>query len=157
MASFNLFPARCYSCGKTLSSKQLEYEKLIREGMGTGDAMDKLGITKYCCRSRIIGNKTIIFGSQDTFLTNEQDSIEQLEQSFSKSLIQPPRSTSLSGALNALQNPVGISQTSSQSNRPSVPQLNNSTLSQYNTNVIQSSASIPSLSNPLLPTSGEYF
>lgn len=58
-----IVPVRCFSCGKVLGNKWTRFLKLLREGVvltedmkrrnlnQIGAAMDKLGLTRYCCRA----------------------------------------------------------------------------------------------------------
>lgn len=43
-------PVRCYSCGKVTGNKWEPYQKLLSEGVSIKDALDKLGLTRMCCR-----------------------------------------------------------------------------------------------------------
>lgn len=46
----NLIPIRCYSCGKVTGDKWENYQKMLSEGVSIKDALDKLGLKRYCCR-----------------------------------------------------------------------------------------------------------
>lgn len=63
LASYVQFPIRCYSCGYILSSKQDEYEELLRAGYDHGTAMDALGIDRFCCRQLVLSPPVINPGS----------------------------------------------------------------------------------------------
>lgn len=49
-------PVRCFSCGKPVGSKYKEYEKLLEEGKSKKEALDKLGLKRFCCRSTIMSH-----------------------------------------------------------------------------------------------------
>tara|TARA_B100000780_G_scaffold7256_1_gene5462 strand:+ start:1757 stop:1990 length:234 start_codon:yes stop_codon:yes gene_type:complete len=70
-----LIPVKCFSCGKVLANKydfylrevkkqklnnNIELDKVIyltkdfMEKTPEGEAMDKLGLTKYCCRRHML-------------------------------------------------------------------------------------------------------
>ena len=49
-----LIPVRCYTCGKVIGNKWVAYQKLLMEGMHCGDAMNSLGLKRYCCRRMIL-------------------------------------------------------------------------------------------------------
>lgn len=68
-----LIPIRCFTCGKTLADKwdyydsevkkmQLEQEDAVEEEdqlkyfdkIRTGKILDKLGLTRYCCRRHML-------------------------------------------------------------------------------------------------------
>ncbi len=52
--NYELFPVRCFSCGKVLGSYQTSYEDLINQGVEVGKAMDQLGIKRICCRTNVM-------------------------------------------------------------------------------------------------------
>lgn len=43
-------PVRC-TCGSIVGRKEMAYENLLETGMKPSDALDKLKITKLCCRT----------------------------------------------------------------------------------------------------------
>ena len=45
-----IIPIRCFSCGKVTGNKWETYKKLLSEGISSNDALDKLGLKRYCCR-----------------------------------------------------------------------------------------------------------
>ncbi|MCW1292313.1 MAG: RpoN/RPB10 RNA polymerase subunit family protein [Candidatus Rehaiarchaeum fermentans] len=49
-----MIPMRCYSCGKPISQLWEEYEKMIKD-MSPQEALDKLGLRRYCCRAIFLG------------------------------------------------------------------------------------------------------
>jgi len=78
-----IIPVRCYTCGKLLSNKQKTYKQLVyRKKIGLkrslneesvlnindkdvkktpeGEAMDELGLTRYCCRKIMMTNVELI-------------------------------------------------------------------------------------------------
>ena len=52
------FPVRCFSCGAIIGHKYEEYKKLAKE-LGPKQALDKLGIKRYCCRRMFISHVEI--------------------------------------------------------------------------------------------------
>lgn len=73
-----LIPIRCFTCGKTLADKydwyvaetaklRAQHAKQIEESqnsaatlphfeaVSTGELLDKLGLTRYCCRRHMLG------------------------------------------------------------------------------------------------------
>ncbi len=52
-----IIPIRCFSCGKPIAHLYPKYKKLVEEGMPQKEAMDELGIKRYCCRAQILGQK----------------------------------------------------------------------------------------------------
>ena len=45
---------RCIECGKVIGHKWEPYQKLLSEGVSIKEAMEKLGINRYCCRYRMM-------------------------------------------------------------------------------------------------------
>ncbi len=50
-----IIPIRCFSCGKPIAHLYQEYKKLVEEGMSQKDALDELGVKRYCCRAQMLG------------------------------------------------------------------------------------------------------
>lgn len=93
-----LFPVRCVSCGYVLGRKQYPYENLINVGLSPEEAMDALGITRYCCRRHVLSPQVLPLGSYT----------QGLESGMGNLSIEPQRSTSIPNALTSLQNPAGM-------------------------------------------------
>ena len=76
-----LIPVKCFSCGKVLANKydfyvsdvkkqklnnNIDLDKVtyltkdFMEKTPEGEALDKLGLTKYCCRRHMLSNVNII-------------------------------------------------------------------------------------------------
>ncbi|KAF8458098.1 DNA-directed RNA polymerase, subunit N/Rpb10 [Terfezia claveryi] len=62
-----IIPVRCFSCGKVTGDLWERYLKLLEEGvneqgerMSDGEAMDKLGCKRYCCRRMIMTHVDLI-------------------------------------------------------------------------------------------------
>jgi DNA-directed RNA polymerase subunit N len=73
-----IIPVRCFTCGKVLANKWQEFEKRCAEMDKTpapkespdhhpnfapnfkGKILDDLGITKTCCRTKMLGHVNII-------------------------------------------------------------------------------------------------
>ncbi len=54
-------PIRCFSCGQVVADKYDEYCRLINEEKKTpGQALDQLGLKKYCCRRMLLTHTEII-------------------------------------------------------------------------------------------------
>jgi DNA-directed RNA polymerase subunit N len=50
-----IIPMRCFSCGKPIAQLYNQYKELVKEGKSHKDAMDELGIKRYCCRAKFLG------------------------------------------------------------------------------------------------------
>lgn len=45
-----LFPVRCITCGKVIGQYHKQYLHMLNQGTSIKDALEKLKITRYCCR-----------------------------------------------------------------------------------------------------------
>ncbi len=55
-----LVPIRCFSCGKPIADKYEEYKEFVDKGMDAKQALDKVDLERYCCRSAILGTVELI-------------------------------------------------------------------------------------------------
>ncbi|KAK8194176.1 DNA-directed RNA polymerase II subunit L [Zalaria obscura] len=55
-----IIPIRCFSCGKVIADLWERYLKLLDDGMSDGDAMDALGLSRYCCRRMLMTHVDLI-------------------------------------------------------------------------------------------------
>lgn len=61
-----IIPIRCFSCGKVIADLYERYVELIgtvkEDGDTTsdGDAMDQLGLSRYCCRRMMLTHVDLI-------------------------------------------------------------------------------------------------
>ncbi|KAK3679128.1 DNA-directed RNA polymerase II subunit L [Recurvomyces mirabilis] len=61
-----IIPIRCFSCGKVIADLYERYVQLIStpqddgEVMSDGDAMDTLGLNRYCCRRMVLTHVDLI-------------------------------------------------------------------------------------------------
>ncbi|KAK8200030.1 8 kDa subunit-domain-containing protein [Phyllosticta capitalensis] len=55
-----IIPVRCFSCGKVIGDIWERFEKLVEEQMVEGDAMDALGLNRYCCRRMVMTHVDLI-------------------------------------------------------------------------------------------------
>lgn len=61
-----IFPVRCVTCGKVLCDKWRWYQEATSGGEdGKGperrmEAMDKLGLARYCCRRHFLGHVDLV-------------------------------------------------------------------------------------------------
>ncbi|MCS7121312.1 MAG: DNA-directed RNA polymerase subunit N [Archaeoglobaceae archaeon] len=54
------FPIRCFSCGAVIAHFYEKYKDLIKKGRTPKQALDELGIKRYCCRRMFLTHKSII-------------------------------------------------------------------------------------------------
>ncbi len=57
---FFMFPVRCFTCGAVIAHLWEEYKKKLEEGKTPKEALDELGIERYCCRRMFLTHKSII-------------------------------------------------------------------------------------------------
>ena len=54
-----IIPIRCFSCCKEIASKWEKYQKLIKDGSTEAQALDEVGLKRYCCRRMFLGHVDI--------------------------------------------------------------------------------------------------
>ncbi|KAJ9621176.1 DNA-directed RNA polymerase II subunit L [Taxawa tesnikishii (nom. ined.)] len=55
-----IIPIRCFSCGKVIADLWERYLVLLNEEKSDGDAMDILGLQRYCCRRMLMTHVDLI-------------------------------------------------------------------------------------------------
>jgi len=55
-----IIPVRCFTCGKVTGNKWESYLTLLESDMTEGDALDELGLKRYCCRRMILTHVDLI-------------------------------------------------------------------------------------------------
>lgn len=45
-----IIPVRCFTCGKVIADKYQTYKDLVASDYSEEDAMNALGLERYCCR-----------------------------------------------------------------------------------------------------------
>ncbi|CAF9941672.1 MAG: DNA-directed RNA Polymerase II subunit L [Alectoria fallacina] len=55
-----IIPVRCFSCGKVIGDMWESYLRMLDAGIADGDAMDKLGCKRFCCRRMIMTHVDLI-------------------------------------------------------------------------------------------------
>ena len=55
-----LIPIRCFTCGKCVGDKWEPYQNMLTEAKSPKEALDHLGLKRYCCRRIILGHVEII-------------------------------------------------------------------------------------------------
>jgi len=51
-----IIPVRCFTCGKVIGNKWETYLYFLQADYSEGDALDELGLKRYCCR-RMVSEK----------------------------------------------------------------------------------------------------
>ena len=56
-----IIPVRCFTCGKVIGNKYDKYLDLLNvEDYSEGDALDALGLRRYCCRRMVLTHVDLI-------------------------------------------------------------------------------------------------
>ena len=55
-----IIPVRCFSCGSVIAHKWEEYKQLVADGKTESEAMDAVGLKRYCSRSKYDGHIDLI-------------------------------------------------------------------------------------------------
>ena len=55
-----IIPVRCFTCGKVVGNKWETYLDLLSKDNLEGDALDQLGLTRYCCRRMVLTHVDLI-------------------------------------------------------------------------------------------------
>ncbi|GMI45876.1 hypothetical protein TrCOL_g8436 [Triparma columacea] len=55
-----IIPVRCFTCGKVIGNKWETYLSLLEADESEGDALDKLGLKRYCCRRMLLTHVDLI-------------------------------------------------------------------------------------------------
>ena len=55
-----LIPVRCFTCGKVTGNKWKSYQTLLKEGKSEKEALDQLGLRRYCCRRILLTHVELI-------------------------------------------------------------------------------------------------
>eukprot|EP00871_Galdieria_phlegrea_P002887 jgi/Galph1/359/GphlegSOOS_G5081.1 len=56
-----IIPVRCFTCGKVVGNKFEQYIKLLNDKDYTeGEALDELGLKRYCCRRMLLTHVDLI-------------------------------------------------------------------------------------------------
>ena len=55
-----IVPVRCFTCGKLVGDKYLEFNSRLKAGEDPKLVLDSLGLNRYCCRRILISSMDII-------------------------------------------------------------------------------------------------
>lgn len=55
-----IIPVRCFTCGKVIGNKWETYLHLLQADFSEGDALDELGLKRYCCRRMMLTHVDLI-------------------------------------------------------------------------------------------------
>jgi len=55
-----IIPVRCFTCGKVVGNKWERYLELLGKNVQEGEALDRLGLKRYCCRRMLLTHVDLI-------------------------------------------------------------------------------------------------
>uniref|UniRef100_A0A914GZ31 DNA-directed RNA polymerases I, II, and III subunit RPABC5 n=2 Tax=Globodera TaxID=31242 RepID=A0A914GZ31_GLORO len=55
-----IIPVRCFTCGKVIGNRWDAYLQSLQAGNTEGDALDQLGLRRYCCRRMLLSHVDLI-------------------------------------------------------------------------------------------------
>ncbi|KRZ10654.1 DNA-directed RNA polymerases I, II, and III subunit RPABC5, partial [Trichinella zimbabwensis] len=55
-----IIPVRCFTCGKVIGNKWESYLGLLQAEYAEGDALDAIGLKRYCCRRMVLCHVDLI-------------------------------------------------------------------------------------------------
>ena len=55
-----IIPVRCFSCGGLVAHKWEEFNEKKKAGIEIADALDEVGIIRYCCRRMFVSHVDLI-------------------------------------------------------------------------------------------------
>ena len=55
-----IIPVRCFTCGKVVASAYTSFLERTRAGEPAEEALDDLGLARYCCRRMILSSAELI-------------------------------------------------------------------------------------------------
>lgn len=55
-----IIPIRCFTCGKVIGNKWETYLGFLQAEYTEGDALDALGLKRYCCRRMLLSHVDLI-------------------------------------------------------------------------------------------------
>lgn len=55
-----MFPVRCFTCNKVIGKYETAYHNQLALGLKKNEALNTIGISKYCCRRMFLCHVNII-------------------------------------------------------------------------------------------------
>jgi len=55
-----LIPVRCFTCGKVIGNKWEVYLSMLSNDIPEAQALDQLGLTRYCCRRMLLTHVDLV-------------------------------------------------------------------------------------------------
>lgn len=65
-----MIPIRCFTCGALIGDKYKKFKELVEKGHDPKEAMDIIGLKRYCCRRMVLTHievidKFLVYGRLD--------------------------------------------------------------------------------------------
>ena len=95
--SEELPPVRCITCGKVLGNLWNEYQRKIESGVSIEQALNDLGLRRYCCRLRLRNPFKVV----DRKVQKQSDIDQMFENNFDRLAISVSSNAPTTGALSA--------------------------------------------------------
>jgi len=78
-----IIPVRCFTCGKVIGNKWEMYTDLLTSNYTEAQALDCVGLTRYCCRRMLMSHvdlieKLLLYNAAD-LKENEESSDDEME------------------------------------------------------------------------------
>ena len=75
-----IIPVRCFTCGKVIGNKYESYMQMLIDKKRPQEAMDHLGLKRYCCRRMVLTHVNLIdkLLAYHTFVRKEETRINQI-------------------------------------------------------------------------------
>ncbi len=54
-----IIPIRCFSCSLVIADKWEKYQLLIKQGSTEAEALNEVGLKRYCCRRMFLAHVDI--------------------------------------------------------------------------------------------------
>ncbi len=55
-----IIPVRCFTCGKVIGNKYDSYIEFLNNNFKESEALDELGLKRYCCRRMVLTHVDLI-------------------------------------------------------------------------------------------------
>ena len=55
-----IIPVRCFTCGKVVGNKWDTFLELLAQNLSEADALDTLGLHRFCCRRMLLTHVDLI-------------------------------------------------------------------------------------------------
>lgn len=55
-----IIPVRCFTCGKIIGNKYESYMEMLNADYSERDALEELGLRRYCCRRMVLTHVDLI-------------------------------------------------------------------------------------------------